>query len=77
MEQAIGDLLAAELAPKHLGVFFRIGRCGDDVQVANEETISGPRQNRREPEADAVGGPTLANPGQTCWNSASMDSTCL
>ena len=77
MEQAACHLLATELAPKNLGVFFRVGHFGDDVQVANGETISGPRQNRREPEADAVGGSTLEDANQACWNGASMDGTCL
>ena len=77
MEQAIGDLLAAELAAKHMGVFFRIGRCGDDVQVANGETISGQGQNFREPEADAVGRPPLEGANQACWNGTFMDGTCL
>ena len=73
MEQAIGDLLAAELAPKQLGVFFRIGRRGDDVQVTDGETISGQRPNRWEAQADAVGRPPVEDANQACWNGASMD----
>ena len=77
MEQAIGHLLATELAPTNLGFVFRVGRCGDHVQVTDGETISGQRPNRGEAEADAVGRPPLEDANQACWNGASMDGTCL
>ena len=77
MEQAIGDLLAAELAPKPLGVFFRVRHCGNDLQVTDRAVVSGGSQNRGETETDAVGGSTLEGTGETSWNTAAMDTTSI
>ena len=65
MEQEAGHFLVTQLASGELVIVLRVRHCRNDIQITDGAAVTGGSKERGELEADAVGGPALANSGQT------------